>query len=466
MNLQPIDYLYYHYILSWVDLIVAPVVALILLGIVYNRKKTKYKGSPIGKYLVWAWVVRIIGATLSATMYAFYYGYGDTFGYYGGSIQLTKVLINLPSTGLNILLNDYEDYSQLGHLYMNHHFMKSPSEAIIIKMGSIISLFTFGSYLSISYIISFFALLGSWKMYRTFNFIYPHLHKELAIAILFIPSIFFWGTGLMKDPIVLGALGYLVYSTHSLFFLKKQKIKNILLVIISTYLLVTIKVYIIVAFYPPFILWFFLKYKNKIRNKVFRRLSSPIFLLFSVGLLVTFYNLFKDSLGKYSLENVVDTISITSSYLKSQTELAGGSGYDLGEFDPSFLGLLSKVPKAINVTLFRPYLWEIKKVINIPAAFESFLTLLFTIYVLLKLGLIKTIKTIFNNPELLFCLGFSLVLAFAAGLSTSNFGSLVRYKLPCIPFYFIALVILYDKHKQKRRIIKSYHYTPPHKNES
>jgi hypothetical protein len=34
-------------------------------------------------------------------------------------------------------------------------------------------------------------------------------------------------------------------------------------------------------------------------------------------------------------------------------------------------------------------------------------------------------------------------------LSTSNFGSLVRLKIPCIPFYMATLLILYQISKQK-----------------
>ena len=40
---------------------------------------------------------------------------------------------------------------------------------------------------------------------------------------------------------------------------------------------------------------------------------------------------------------------------------------------------------------------------------------------------------------------FSLVFAFAVGLSAYNFGALARFKIPALPFYFIALIILMDR---------------------
>jgi hypothetical protein len=49
----------------------------------------------------------------------------------------------------------------------------------------------------------------------------------------------------------------------------------------------------------------------------------------------------------------------------------------------------------------------------------------------------------------MYCFLFSCVFALFVGASTLNFGSLVRYKIPCMPFYLIALFLIYDKVKQK-----------------
>jgi hypothetical protein len=39
--------------------------------------------------------------------------------------------------------------------------------------------------------------------------------------------------------------------------------------------------------------------------------------------------------------------------------------------------------------------------------------------------------------------------AFSVGLTTSNFGALVRYKIPAVPFYLSAILILYQRSKQE-----------------
>jgi len=60
-------------------------------------------------------------------------------------------------------------------------------------------------------------------------------------------------------------------------------------------------------------------------------------------------------------------------------------------------------------------------------------------------GPLKAWKTINKDPTIQFCLIFSLVFAFAVGISSFNFGALSRYKIPCLPFYALALILIYYK---------------------
>jgi hypothetical protein len=67
---------------------------------------------------------------------------------------------------------------------------------------------------------------------------------------------------------------------------------------------------------------------------------------------------------------------------------------------------------------------------------------------LFKAGFIRFLKLIAENPEVQFCLVFSVIFAFAVGFTSFNFGALARYKIPFMPFYYIALFILADAQKQ------------------
>jgi hypothetical protein len=116
--------------------------------------------------------------------------------------------------------------------------------------------------------------------------------------------------------------------------------------------------------------------------------------------------------------------------------------------------MISKFPQAVTVTLFRPFLWEAKKPIMLLSAFESFAFLALFLYVLFGKGIKVLIKQTAKDPNMLFFLIYSLIFAFAVGISTGNFGSLSRYKIPCMPFFAAFLLILFFKNR-KTKIKKS-----------
>src|SRR5207247_1683115 len=95
----------------------------------------------------------------------------------------------------------------------------------------------------------------------------------------------------------------------------------------------------------------------------------------------------------------------------------------------------------------RPYIWETKKPIQLMNAIEALLFFWVTLKVIFSVGPKKTWKTITEDPTIQFCLVFTLVFAFAVGLSSGNFGTLSRYRIPCLPFYGLTLVLIYYKNK-------------------
>ena len=80
---------------------------------------------------------------------------------------------------------------------------------------------------------------------------------------------------------------------------------------------------------------------------------------------------------------------------------------------------------------------------------ESFILLFFTFYVIIKTGIKTFLKLILSDPLIMYCFLFSLVFALFVGASTLNFGTLVRYKIPCLPFYTISLFLIFEKVKEK-----------------
>jgi hypothetical protein len=255
-----------------------------------------------------------------------------------------------------------------------------------------------------------------------------------------------WGSAIFKDTVCMFGIGWLTYTTFRMFINKDYSKKNILLLAFSFYVVYATKLYILMAFVPALSIWLLTTYSSKIKSASMRLVTKIAFIAISALAFFAIINVFAREFEKYSLENIATTAETTREWLAYQSG-DEGSGYDLGSFDPTIGGMLVKFPQAIVVTLFRPFPWESKKVIVLLSALEALAFVYFTFKAFQKRGIPKTISLIFKDPNILFCLTFSLIFAFAVGISTYNFGALSRYKIPCLPFYaaFLMLVINYHK---------------------
>ena len=162
-------------------------------------------------------------------------------------------------------------------------------------------------------------------------------------------------------------------------------------------------------------------------------------------------NSFDEELGAYAVKDLTTSIQHLNGGFKSMNgNETAESNFDLGvEFDGSFRGLIKLAPVAIATTFFRPFLWESHKASQLLASLESLILLFFTLFVLFKSGLKSFIKMVLTDPLIMYCFLFSFVFAMFVGASTLNFGTLVRYKIPCLPFYAISLFLIYEKVKEK-----------------
>lgn len=76
------------------------------------------------------------------------------------------------------------------------------------------------------------------------------------------------------------------------------------------------------------------------------------------------------------------------------------------------------------------------------SALESLFILLFTLFVLIKAGPGAFVKQIIFNPIVFLCMGYSIIFASLVGITSLNFGTLARYRVPVIPFYLMGLVLI------------------------
>lgn len=436
------------------DLIVTPIVLIVIYVVAYFiRPRVTDRVTRI--YFFPALTVRIVGALALGFLYQFYYSGGDTFNFHThGSRIIWEAFMDSPAVGYKLLVSNskfepgtYAYASKI--LFFNDH-----SSFFIIRISTLFDLLTFSSYSATAVLFSVLSFSGAWALFQTFYKHSPHLHKWIAVTTLFIPSVIFWGSGLLKDTVTLAALGFLTFSVYKLFIQKKYTVGTLLLLVLSVWMIYSVKKYILLCFLPALLLWIYASQLTRIRSMVAKIMLVPIILTLLLGSGYYAVYLIGSDDPRYSLDRIATTAQITAYDIGFYTGKDAGSGYSLGELDGTFSGMLSKAPQAINVSLFRPYLWEVRNPLMVLSALESFALVGFTIFILFRSR--GKLSALFLNPTIIFCLVFSLTFAFAVGVSTFNFGTLARYKIPLLPFYVLALIYLnYSNNERKVEVLET-----------
>ena len=435
------------------DFILLPIyLFIVFIFAAHFRNKYYPKGHPLRRFFMPAFTLKIIGAVLLGIIYQFYYNLGDTLNYWRQTEIINSSLSDSFWTWLKLISGSAEIYDVDVYNYTTQFWwygIRTP-EYLISVIGAVIGLFTMTTYLPTAVIFAAISFIGVWKLYIVFTKLYPRLSKQLAYAFLFIPSVIFWGSGFMKDTITLSCIGWVTHFFYIIFYENKKIIANSVFALIFLYIIYIIKSYIVMAFLPAILLWGVGLLSYKIKNT--RLILFVRYFLYASaigGIVLVGGKLEAEMFGEYNVESVAQKSLVTRDYLFRISNEQDGSGYTLGDFDPTLLGVLEQAPAGINVTLFRPYLWEARKPIVMISALESLFFLIFTIVVIFRNNPIRVVQRVLSDETLQFCLIFTLIFAFAVGISTSNFGSLVRYKIPCLPFYTAFLIILYYPPKQE-----------------
>jgi hypothetical protein len=403
------------------------------------------------QYFMTGLMVRIFGALALGFLYQFYYHGGDTYNFHThGSRIIWNAFWDSPEKGLQLLFASTENEAGIYKYSSQIPFFHDKSSFMVIRISSVIDLITFSAYSATAICFAVISFIGSWLLFLTFYQDRKEYHRSIAMATLFIPSVCFWGSGLLKDTITLAALGVLTYVIKKIFITRKLRISWLLMAFLSVYLIYSIKIYILLCFLPAVLIWIFFRNLKTIRSTAIRVLLLPFVLVLTIS--TGYYAIVQVSSSdeKYNLETIGQTAQITAYDIAYLTGQDAGSTYTLGDLDGSLGSLLRLAPQAVNVSLFRPYLWEVRNPLMLMSAFESLALLLLTLYVI-RHG-IGHLSSSIVNADALFCLVFSITFAFAVGVSTFNFGSLSRYKIPLLPFYLMALLVIHYNVNKERKL--------------
>lgn len=427
-----------------VDLLAFPLAVSILF--LLSKALLRNEDPATKSFFIQAFWIRVLMLVFFTLIMQFYYGGGDSFRYYisirdirsalsDRSISLWDLVTTAKADNTHPLYN-YFAYDEIGE---NHYYMMNAPNFSVPKIGTFFSFLFFNSYLSIGLCFSFFALLGSLQIYKIFAGQFSHIRNQMALACFFIPTVCFWSSGILKDSLTFGALGFLFSATYNILIRRRSFISSFLSALLAIYLLYSIKPYIMLAFAPALLMLIFTLWSENIRSKPLKR--SVFVIMVVVGIvsgLLLYQNLTSDgALQQYNAEVIFDAIDKQRNiYELTNIQERSGSNFELGSTNVALM-----FPLGIIASYFRPFPWEIRNPVMALSAMESLLCVMLVMYMFVKVGVFRTIRIAFTNPFTLFCLIFSLLFGGAVGTSTGNFGSLVRYKIPGLPFFLLLCLI-------------------------
>lgn len=365
------------------------------------------------------------------------------------------------------------------------------------RLNAFLMLFSFGKYPVHALFMAMLSFAGQWLLFKTFKRWFVGKEAWLLLIIFFTPSLFFWTSGVLKEPVSLALMGLLLYCWFRLFIDGNRRAKYTVLLLLSLACFMVMKPYVMVLVLFPLLI-FTLVHRRAYRRPLLVYLLAVTLLTGATGLVLK-YAFGKDVVAtivkrqndfvslsyggrffltpkKYvrfeyadtamlelvdvkrqlyrfrpharymywNMPNLQDTIRVTDNtdttlYPCISLCAPAGSAIYFKRLNNSFSSIVGMIPAAYINVLFKPLFYNASSFTELFASLENVLMLLFILCSLLFRSRRPLPKNLF------YFLLFTVLLAFLLiGLTTTVSGAIVRYKALFLPFMLMMPLLLID----------------------
>lgn len=450
------NYSYIRYIHSF-EWAILTFYILLILGMAFFYQTLQIRKDPIYRFYVKGVFIKLASSVAFCVIYIYYYNGGDTVSYYETARSLTNLMVHDFGNYLTVItqkatLENYFLFDQSTGYPWPYMYYDSQT-FFVAKVMAPILLIAFKSYLVSSVILSWISFFGMWKLFTTICRYYPGIETKLSFALLFLPSALFWGSGILKDTMTFSAVCWYIYAFERL-LAGNNRIRALLILAVASYFLISIKPYILIALFPGSMIWFFHARISRVQVKLIKYGAIPFIYVMAFVIGFGVLSALGNSLGKFSVDRMLETASVTQKDLKQ--DYYQGSSFDIGDFEPTIAGVAGKAPAAMVVGMFRPFIWEARNVVMLASGLENLIFLLLALAISYRIitGPGRFFKLLFENPLILFMFSYSVIFSILVGMSTSNFGALVRFKLPFLSIFVCVLIVIYEFYRKESALAK------------
>lgn len=424
---------------------------LMVMIVVMHMIRNRHEDNPDYKYFLPNFYFKITLAVAFGCFYFFYYHGGDTIAYWSGSTNLSRLLLEDPVNFFKEI-SDNSKQEFIPSYYMHRNIgrppiwiYKEPNSWFVCKIASFFSLITLESYLAMTLLFGWITSLISWRFFRFLSDFITIKKSLLAIAILFIPTVGFWCSGVMKDTVIWWTILLFILNVF-IIFKDGLSVKNVIYLLFISFVLIQIRPFIFITLLAPAFLIFVFRF-NKDKEFIIKFLTR----ILGIGLIGVFFVLyfgFPQYFGSFSFELMLENAQVIQQDFSQNTGYTGAK-YDLGLTDFSLFSMLKVFPAALMTVFYRPFLWEATNPMMLINGLESIL------FFILTLNIFRKTRTLDNQIQesstiqkefIWFAILFAIFLGFFVGVTSGIFGVLARLKAPILPF---LLLFLFSRIKNK-----------------
>lgn len=309
----------------------------------------------------------------------------------------------------------------------------------MIGLTSIFLVATNYSIYGVGLLFSLIAFSGQLGMYAAFRHHFPPAYRaRVLIGTLLVPSAVFWTSGVVKEAVALGGMGWMIYGLH-LLICEKRRWRALFFLVVGGVLVAVAKSYILFVMSAAAGGWYYWDRTMRAKGRV--EIAAKPFQLAMVGALAVLAMI---GLGQIFPRYSFDAIAEETALLQERgEEIQGGSSYSLGDGETkSLTGQLAFAPLALTASLFRPFIFEAHNLVALINALETTVILWLWLIILRRRGVKRTWELLRSSPALIFCAIFVALFGLGVGLGTTNLGTLSRYRVPMMPLYGLLLLML------------------------
>lgn len=465
------------------------------------------------RWLQGVFILKILFGVGLWAIYTFYYtdrSTADIYKYFDDSKPMFDALKTQQVDYFKMLFgyqNDSEYFNQYYH-QMNNWFREYDSNLYndshtLIRFNAAVRLVSLGYFNVHTVFMCFLSLLGLTALYKTFSGLLKDRKEWLFAAIFLLPSVMFWGSGVLKEGILFLGMGFLVYFHTKLLRKEGNVLLGLFWIVVSSLVLMYTKFYVLAAIIPGLIANTWLGLSGEKRPVLKYVLTYSFLMVLALGVpkllplpnpleLLTakqrdFNLLVKGGVYLERIERQTrDTLYIEAQFydqisydhvshkaqinkvpecwlvkdsliVQKQAMVYGdsvdfhiirdygktGSSIKTTPLEPNVWSFIKATPRAFYNAFFRPWPFESWAPFTLVAGWENILVLLFLVYALIK-GNWQSV----NWKWLLFCFGFIMIIYLLTGFTTPVLGSIVRYRAPALPLVLVIALLLHPPLKK------------------